>query len=71
MISKILFLSAAAFVAYRYISKSNQKAKELRDSTRGRQEILPPSVEESARVVERPARPALTGSSAAEPDPGR
>lgn len=71
MIGKILFLSAAAFMAYRYISKSNQKARELTQGKQGMQEILPPVAEESARVVQRPVRAALPSSSAVEPDPGR
>lgn len=65
MIGKILFLSAAAFLAYRYIGNSNRKARALNEK-RAVQEILPPAAEEaevasSARLV----------SMAAEPDPGR
>jgi hypothetical protein len=70
MIAKILFLSAAAFVAYRYIATSNKKARELRER-RPLQEILPPAFEESARVVHREPRAIVASSSAAEPDPGR
>jgi hypothetical protein len=70
MIAKILFLSAAALVAYRYIAASNKKARELRER-RPLQEILPPPFEESATVVHREPRAAVTTSSAAEPDPGR
>ena len=71
MIGRILFLSAAAFLAYRYIGKSNRKAHELRQWKQGVQEILPPAVQESATVVQAPAKAAITTSSAAEPDPGR
>ena len=70
MIGKILFLSGAAFVAYRYITTSNRKARQLRQR-KSFQEILPPQFEESATLVQREARAALTASSAAEPDPGR
>lgn len=71
MVAKILFLSAAAFVAYRYISKSNQKVRELREGAHGHQEILPPDPEESARVIQREPRAVLPPSAAVEPDPGR
>jgi hypothetical protein len=74
MIAKILFLSAAAFVAYRYIASSNKKAHELRQQRTGVQQVLPPAdqaVQESATVTQREPRPVLATSSAAEPDPGR
>ena len=71
MVAKILFLSAAAFMAYRYITKSNQKVRELTQNKQGSQMVLPPATEESARVVHKPSRAVLPSSSAVEPDPGR
>lgn len=83
MIGKILFLSGAAFVAYRYITKSNRKARELRQK-RDLTQILPPEpasieIESSARLLPsgdaterlRQKRPATVGSAAAEFPPGR
>ena len=82
MIGKILFLSGAAFVAYRYIASSNKKAKELRQ-VRDLAQILPPEaaveVESSARLLPsgaaterlRDKRPATAQSLAAEDLSGR
>jgi hypothetical protein len=71
MIGRILFLTAAAFMAYRYVAQSNKKARELRER-KPLQEILPPAVEDSATLVQaKPAAAALVVSPAAEPDPGR
>ena len=82
MIGKILFLSGAAMVAYRYIAQSNKKAKELRQ-VRDLADILPPEtaaveVESSARLLPsgaaterlRDKRPATAQSPAAEELPG-
>ena len=78
MIVKVLFLSGAAFVAYRYIASSNKKAKELRQ-VRDLAQILPPEaaaveIESSARLLPsgaaterlREKRPATVHSPAAE-----
>ena len=83
MIGKILFLSGAAFVAYRYISRSNKKARELRN-VRDLAQILPPEpasveVDSSARLLPsaaaterlRDKRPATAHSPAAEDLTGR
>ena len=82
MIGKILFLSGAAFVAYKYIGRSNKKARELRN-VRDLQQILPPEpaahVESAARLLPsgsateqlRDKRPATASSSAAEDLPAR
>lgn len=51
MIVKALFLSAAAYLAYRYIGSSNRKAKELNQAQRGTVEILPP-VEKNLSAAE-------------------
>jgi hypothetical protein len=79
---RILFLSTVAFLAYRYISKSNQKHQALPASNeKGTIEILPPtSASASVRApasrdsaVEPVSRPRLitTPSRAAESDPVR
>jgi hypothetical protein len=83
MIGKILFLSGAAFVAYKYIGDRNRKAKELRQ-VRDLQQILPPEpatheIDSSARLLPsssatellRDKRPATVSSSAAEDLPSR
>lgn len=38
---RILFLSAVAYLAYRYITRSNQKVREI-EGKKGTVEILPP-----------------------------
>jgi hypothetical protein len=84
MIGRIIFLSASAYLAYRYIARSNRKAREVRGKT-GTTEILP--AEAAARepvpapkalpsgsaTIEagRPVRSTAQLSSAAEPNPGR
>ena len=77
MIGRILFLSGAAFLAYRYITKSNRKARELRQAA-DTQQVLPPAAEtpilESARVLppsaateeKRASRTVIDNSPAAE-----
>lgn len=82
MIGKILFLSGAAFMAYRYITSSNKKANELRQ-VRDLAQILPPEpaveIESSARLLPgtaaterlRDKRPATAHSLAAEDLSGR
>ncbi len=50
MIGRIVFLSAVAFAAYKYINRNNQKVKqELASAARGTVEILPP--DKSAKVI--------------------
>jgi hypothetical protein len=83
MIGKILFLSGAAFFAYRYIVKANRKAHALRER-RDLAHILEPesaaieddssarllpSGEATERLSEK--RPAAAHSSAAELPPSR
>lgn len=83
MIGKILFLSGAAFVAYKYIARNNRKAKELRQ-VRDLPQILPPEtaahdVDSSARLLPassaaerlRGKRPATASSAAVEDLTGR
>jgi hypothetical protein len=41
MIGRILFLSAAAFVAYRYIGRSNKKVQQQLSQKPGSIDILP------------------------------
>lgn len=73
MIAKLLFFSAAAYMAYRYIGTSNKKAKELNQATsaRGTVEILPPDPAESKATESlKPSRTTALVSPAAE-DLGR
>lgn len=71
---KVLFLSAMAYLAYRYIAKSNRKVREIADQA-GTVQILPP--ERTAgelppgRAVELlpPAKPVHHLSDAAETNP--
>jgi hypothetical protein len=56
---RILFLSAVAYLAYRYIGRSNKKAKEI---AAGTQEILPPLSTGEAGV----SRPSLPKTAATE-----
>lgn len=78
---RILFLSAVALVAYRYIVRSNLRHQSL-DSGKGGVEVLPPTTPAATTAVSqgRPtaieARPqqelvAATSSRAAEPEPRR
>lgn len=64
---RILFLSAVAYLAYRYIGRSNAKHGAIAS---GGTEVLPPARTESAALVPAaaPQLPAPT-SAAAEPDP--
>jgi hypothetical protein len=75
---RILFLSAVAFVAYRYIARSNQRHQQL-PSGDSNIELLPPTTladvktagTESAVESDRQAPKQLVGASrAVEPDPG-
>ena len=78
MIGRILFLSGAAFLAYRYIAQSNKKARELRQAA-DKQEVLPAvateaPILESARILpastateeSRASRAVIDNSAAAE-----
>lgn len=68
MIAKILFFSAIGYVAYRYIGKSNEKAKELREASnqRGTVEILPPdpAVPNASEKLREPRQTALISPAA-------
>ena len=83
MIGKILFLSGAAVVAYKYIRRNARKATELRQ-VRDLQQILPPEpaahdFDSAARLLPsgtateplRDKRPATASSAAAEDLTGR
>jgi len=56
MIGRLLFLSAAAFVGYKYIRRSNQKAQREIAEAPGTVQILPPD-----------STPQIAGSGATEP----
>ena len=67
---RILFLSAVAYLAYRYIGRSNAKHGAIASSAGT--DVLPPAPAESAALA--PAAPVTAElsaprSSAAEPDP--
>jgi len=66
---RILFLSAVAYLAYRYISSSNKKHQEIA-ARLGKTEVLAAASRESA-VVAAPERPKTIQqhSAAAEPEP--
>jgi hypothetical protein len=76
---RILFLSAVAFVAYRYIARSNQRHQQL-PSGENTVELLPPAstvsdVKTAAKLSavesDRESPKQLVGASrAVEPDPG-
>jgi hypothetical protein len=70
---RILFLSAVALVAYRYIVRSNQRHQSL-NSGKG-VEVLPPTAPARQAAVEsHPQQQQLVGaasSRAVEPEPGR
>jgi hypothetical protein len=66
---RIIFLSAIAYVAFRYIARSNKKHEEIAGRV-GTTEILPPERKETAaiagptpKVIEQPS------SAAVEPHP--
>ena len=79
MIGRILFLSGAAFLAYRYISNSNKKARQLREAAGNKQTVLPaahePAITDSARILpsgsateeSRASRAVIDNSAAVEP----
>ena len=66
MIIRALFLSAAAYLAYRYIGNSNRKAKELNQAKRGTVEILPPEEKKvsAAETFREPRTTALVSPAA-------
>ena len=70
---RLLFMSAVAFVAYKYIGRSNRKHQLTTTSQPGTLEILPPEPVSSARVISAPEQPKqiVARSAAAEPDPYR
>jgi hypothetical protein len=65
---RILFLSAVAFLAYRYIARSNKKQEEI-VARAGNTEVLPPVKKESAAVIVAPARGVIEPSAAVEQHP--
>ena len=68
---RILFLSAMAYLAYRYIGRSNKKHEEIAAKA-GSSEVLPPASQPSAALAPAPEPKLLTKSSAAvEPEPQR
>ncbi|HYP14811.1 MAG TPA: hypothetical protein VEQ63_12860 [Bryobacteraceae bacterium] len=69
MTGRVVFLSALAYVAFRYIARSNKKHQGITARV-GTTEVLPP-VKESAAVAPATEAPSLTvtRSIAAEPDP--
>ena len=69
---RFIFLSAVAYLAYRYIGRSNQKHQEIASKVDGT-EVLPPAAKPSAALVAAPETPKLLTqrSAAAEPDPRR
>jgi hypothetical protein len=68
---RILFLSAVAFLAYRYIGRSNKKHEEIAAKL-GNTEVLSPAPAPSAAAIA-PAAPKRIEqhSAAAEPHPRR
>ncbi len=74
---RILFLSAVAFIAYKYIARSNQRHQQL-PSADASAELLPPASSQSSPAPtlsavepDRPVRELAVVSSAVEPDPSR
>ena len=66
---RILFLSAVAYMAYRYIARSNKKHEEIAARV-GNTEVLPPAPKESAAAITAPAPKVIDQPSvAAEPHP--
>lgn len=69
---RILFLSAVAYLAYRYIGRSNQKHQQI--ASQNGVEVLPPATTVAALpapATETKALPAGRSSLAAESDPQR
>jgi hypothetical protein len=70
---RILFLSAVALLAYKYIARSNQKHQSL-DAPDQALDLLPPTttaVRPSASESRPEPKLVVAGSRAVEPDPGR
>ena len=72
---RILFLSAVAFLAYKYISKSNERHQAL-PAPKGGVEVLPPPAKsvlpgESAIESVPEQKVLVAASHAAEPEPHR
>jgi hypothetical protein len=67
---RILFLSAMAYLAYRYIGRSNKKHEEIAANA-GNTEVLPAASQPSAALAPAPqtAKLLTKSSAAAEPEP--
>jgi hypothetical protein len=65
---RILFLSAVAYLAYRYIGRSNKKHQEIAARV-GTTEVLPPERKESAAISAPAPKVIEQHSAAAEPHP--
>ena len=66
---RILFLSAVAYLAFRYIARSNKKHEEIAARV-GNTEVLSPAPKESAAASPAPVPQVLEQpSAAAEPHP--
>jgi hypothetical protein len=67
---RILFLSAVAFLAFRYINRSNSKVRQISQTGPGTVEILPPAAAERdhATVALPPAKTPRALSPAVETD---
>jgi hypothetical protein len=66
---RIVFLSAVAYLAYRYISSSNKKHQEIAAKL-GKTEVLTAVSKQSAALVPAVERPkVIQHSAAAEPEP--
>jgi hypothetical protein len=75
---RILFLSAVAFMAYKYIARSNQRHQQLPEGATKVEVLPPPTAASDAKSTPKlsavePDRQAqkqlVTASSAVEPDP--
>jgi hypothetical protein len=67
---RIIFLSAVAFVAFKYIARSNKKHQEIAASMGNEQATMPATREPAALLPAGPAPKLLEHRSpAAEPDP--
>jgi hypothetical protein len=65
---RFIFLSAVAYLAYRYIGRSNKKHAEIVAKI-GNTEVLPPAPAESAAINAAPAPQKLVGHSSAAAEP--
>ena len=67
---RIIFLSAVAYMAYRYIARSNKKHAEIAAKI-GTTEVLPPERKESAAILVPVPQVIEQRSAAVEPLPNR